>query len=169
MMMARFNLERVKYSDYVSAPTISTVGILTDCASKDCIRFNELGIESEEAISEPQDESGKQNNYIVDESTSKRSGIPNYLSPFIMATYTEEVYENIRCLSLSVINILCQLGMAILESIFNTSDGVLAICDVNESLLPRLFKVSKLALTVGQSQGRSKDNNRRANFECAQA
>ncbi|KAL3699703.1 hypothetical protein R1sor_017725 [Riccia sorocarpa] len=85
-----------------------------------------------------------------------KAGIPNYLSPFIMATYTEEVYENIRCLSLSVINILCQLGMAILESIFQTSDGVLAICDVNESLLPRFFKVTgDLVSTLSQAHGLS--------------
>ncbi|KAL3688058.1 hypothetical protein R1sor_014367 [Riccia sorocarpa] len=117
-----------------------------------------------------------------------KAGIPNYLRPFIMATYTEEVYENIRCLSLSVINILCQthetriiewaiesevipacifvletgselskvLGMAIMESIFHTSVGVSAVCDVNERLLPRFFKVSgDLVSTLSQVHGLS--------------
>ncbi|KAL2650082.1 hypothetical protein R1flu_018210 [Riccia fluitans] len=35
-----------------------------------------------------------------------------------------------------------QLAMAILESIFHSPEGISAICDVNDHLLPRFFKIS---------------------------
>ncbi|KAL3699604.1 hypothetical protein R1sor_017626 [Riccia sorocarpa] len=185
--MAPFNLERVKYIDYVSAPTIRTVSIpglvilpeewevweaigvpvtlpvernldeivcyarretsenriqndhegkllpcparkvtvkdTTDCQDEDfevawaevqdCIHFNELGIESEEAIAEipePQDESGKIVIFLtMDEKTRKRGGRrhkghfmkrPMALAEVIEELKHPELRENaLRCLS----------------------------------------------------------------------
>ncbi|KAJ7566476.1 hypothetical protein O6H91_02G104900 [Diphasiastrum complanatum] len=37
-----------------------------------------------------------------------KAHIPNYLIPFILSEHTEEVYENVRAISLSVIGIVCQ-------------------------------------------------------------
>ncbi|KAJ7566479.1 hypothetical protein O6H91_02G104900 [Diphasiastrum complanatum] len=38
-----------------------------------------------------------------------KAHIPNYLIPFILSEHTEEVYENVRAISLSVIGIVCQV------------------------------------------------------------
>ncbi|KAL3683085.1 hypothetical protein R1sor_001107 [Riccia sorocarpa] len=93
---------------------------------------------------------------LTEYSCPTTAGIPSYMRPFIMAAYTEEVYENIRSLSLSVTNILCQLAMAVMESIFYSSDGVSAICDVDECSLPRFFKFSgDLVRTLSQAHGHS--------------
>jgi hypothetical protein len=35
--------------------------------------------------------------------------MPNLLLPFILSTYTGEVYENIRAISLSIIDLLCKV------------------------------------------------------------
>ncbi|KAJ7566475.1 hypothetical protein O6H91_02G104900 [Diphasiastrum complanatum] len=90
-----------------------------------------------------------------------KAHIPNYLIPFILSEHTEEVYENVRAISLSVIGIVCQsdivqvclhamqigselskvIAMYILEALLQNDHSLAAICDPACGLLTNIVEM----------------------------
>ncbi|CAA6662608.1 unnamed protein product [Spirodela intermedia] len=86
----------------------------------------------------------------------KTSCIPNFLLPIIVFKSELEVLENVRAIALSVIGILCQISMHILEYILRDPFGRYFICHPNVGLLEGLMETwnqlslrRQLLLSVG--------------------